>query len=199
MPAMIVLGDKTDHGGEVIEASGVTDTHGKRIARVGDKVHCPKKGHGTAVITTGDNTMIVDGKAVAYHGCKTSCGATLISSQAVTKVSFGSSADSGPASSPTARTNPLRQAVAGDVAQTEKPRFDLHFFLKDDMTSAPLVGMPYKITLDTGEEFFGLTDASGLTQTVGSDSQRIAYLEAPYYGDIGSSSDTHHEHDSCGC
>ena len=34
----IVLGDATSHGGKVIEASGMTDTHGKRIARVGDKV-----------------------------------------------------------------------------------------------------------------------------------------------------------------
>lgn len=79
----IVLGDKTDHGGEVIEASGVSDTHGKRLARVGDKVTCPKKGHGTGTIVTGDNTMIIDGKAAARHGDQTSCGAKLISSQSV--------------------------------------------------------------------------------------------------------------------
>ena len=79
----IVMGDKTDHGGEVIEASGVTDTHGKRIARVGDKVSCPKKGHNPAEIVSGDLTMIIDGKAAARHGDKTSCGATLISSQMV--------------------------------------------------------------------------------------------------------------------
>lgn len=202
MPAMIVLGDKTDHGGEVIESSGVTDTHGKRIARVGDKVYCPKKGHGTTEIVTGDNTMIIDGKAVAHHGCKTSCGATLISSQSLTTVEFGgggSGAGIGPTSSPAALSNSLRQAVAGDDAQPEKLLFDIHFLLKDDKTGAPLVGMPYKITLDTGDEFFGQTDASGLTQKVGADAQRIAYLEAPHYGDSSSSSDTHHEHDSCGC
>lgn len=79
----IVLGDKTDHGGEVIEASGVSDTHGKRLARVGDKVTCPKKGHGTTVIVTGDPTMIVDGKPAARHGDKTACGATLIAAQSV--------------------------------------------------------------------------------------------------------------------
>jgi uncharacterized Zn-binding protein involved in type VI secretion len=79
----IVLGDKTDHGGEVIEASGVTDTHGKRLARVGDKVTCPKKGHGTTEIVSGDLTMIIDGKAAARHGDKTACGATLLSSQTV--------------------------------------------------------------------------------------------------------------------
>ena len=80
----IVLGDKTDHGGEVIEASGVSGTHGKGIARVGDKVTCPKRGHGTTVITTGDPTMIIDGKAAARHGDKTACGAVLISTQSVT-------------------------------------------------------------------------------------------------------------------
>lgn len=80
----IVLGDKTDHGGEVIEASGVTDTHGKRLARVGDKVSCPKRGHGgTTEIVSGDPTMVIDGKAAARHGDKTACGATLISSQSV--------------------------------------------------------------------------------------------------------------------
>ncbi|HZE90177.1 MAG TPA: PAAR domain-containing protein [Rhizobacter sp.] len=79
----IVLGDKTDHGGEVIEASGVTDSHGKGLARVGDKVSCPKRGHGTTAIASGDPTMVIDGKAAARHGDKTECGATLISSQAV--------------------------------------------------------------------------------------------------------------------
>ena len=80
----IVLGDKTDHGGEVIEASGVTDTHGKRMARVGDKVTCPKKGHSTTVIVSGEPTMLIDGQPAARHGDKTACGATLIATQSVT-------------------------------------------------------------------------------------------------------------------
>lgn len=42
----IVVGDRTDHGGVVVGSSQTTDTHGKRIARVGDQVTCPKKGHG---------------------------------------------------------------------------------------------------------------------------------------------------------
>ena len=79
----IVIGDPTDHGGVVVGASGTTDTHGKRIARVGDQVTCPKKGHGTTVIVSGDPTMIIDGKPAARHGDKCSCGATLIAAQAV--------------------------------------------------------------------------------------------------------------------
>jgi uncharacterized Zn-binding protein involved in type VI secretion len=74
----IVLGDQTDHGGVVIEASVMTDTHGKGIARVGDQVTCPKRNHGTTVIVSGDPTMIIDGKPAARHGDKCACGATLI-------------------------------------------------------------------------------------------------------------------------
>jgi len=202
VPATIVLGDKTDHGGEVIEASGVTDTHGKRIARVGDKVHCPKKGHGSTVIIEGDMTFVIDGKGVAYHGCKTSCGAVLISSQAVTTVSFGGGGGGGSASA--AKATQARQTIqsgAQAIAATAlvPVAYDLRFLVNDDKTSQPLAGIPYKITLDTGEEFTGVTDASGHTQTVGSDSQRIAYLEAPYYGNVSSSPDTHHEHSACSC
>jgi uncharacterized Zn-binding protein involved in type VI secretion len=78
---VIRIGDKTSHGGTVLEASALTDSGGKGVARVGDKVSCPIKNHGTCPIVSGDPTMIVDGKAVARHGDKTSCGAVLIASQ----------------------------------------------------------------------------------------------------------------------
>jgi uncharacterized Zn-binding protein involved in type VI secretion len=81
----IVIGDKTDHGGTVLEGAANTDTGGKRIARVGDKVSCPRKGHGgTTTIVTGDPTCIIDGQPAARHGDKTACGATLIASQSTT-------------------------------------------------------------------------------------------------------------------
>lgn len=75
---LIRLGDKTSHHGTVVEASQFSDSAGKGIARVGDKVDCPR--HSNVTIATGDPTMIVDGRAVARHGDKTSCGATLIAS-----------------------------------------------------------------------------------------------------------------------
>jgi uncharacterized Zn-binding protein involved in type VI secretion len=79
----IVLGDKTDHGGVVIEAAPTSDAAGKGLARVGDKVTCPQRGHGgMTVIVSGDPTMIIGGRAVARHGDKTACGATLIAGQA---------------------------------------------------------------------------------------------------------------------
>lgn len=78
----IVIGDKTSHGGVVIEGAPTTDTGGLRIARVGDKVSC-RRHSGTIVITSGDPTCIIEGQPAARHGDKTSCGATLIASQVV--------------------------------------------------------------------------------------------------------------------
>lgn len=81
---LIVIGDITSHGGTVIEGAPTTDTHGKRIARIGDKVTCPLKGHGITVIVTGDPTLIVEGSPAARHGDMTACGATLIATQVPT-------------------------------------------------------------------------------------------------------------------
>lgn len=80
----IVIGDKTSHGGVVVGSSTVSDVAGKQIARMGDKVSCPKCGSNT--IATGDSTIIVDGQPVARHGDTTACGATLISSQQTTGI-----------------------------------------------------------------------------------------------------------------
>ena len=78
----ITMGDRTDHGGTVVSADYTTDIHGKYLARVGDLVTCPRKGcRGTFAIVSGGDDMIVMGQAVARHGDKTACGATLISSQ----------------------------------------------------------------------------------------------------------------------
>lgn len=158
MPAMIVLGDKTDHGGEVIEASGVTDTHGKRIARVGDKVTCPKKGHGTNAIVTGDLTMVIDGKAVAYHGCKTACGATLISSQMVTTVEFGGGSGSAAVA---ANTGPGAAAAEEPVQE-----FDEQIRAVDEATGQPLADLAYFVQTASGRKFSGRTNAEGLCERI---------------------------------
>jgi uncharacterized Zn-binding protein involved in type VI secretion len=81
----IVIGDKTDHGGVVIQGSPATDAAGKFISRVGDKVTCPIPGHGgVTMIAIGDPTCIIDGAAAARHGDKTACGATLLAGQVPT-------------------------------------------------------------------------------------------------------------------
>jgi uncharacterized Zn-binding protein involved in type VI secretion len=83
MPGPLIrLGDKTSHGGTVLEASEHSDSGGIGIARVGDKASCPI--HGNSTIVSGDTTFIVDGKPAARHGDKIGCGAVLIAGQQVT-------------------------------------------------------------------------------------------------------------------
>ncbi|MGZ8293760.1 MAG: PAAR domain-containing protein [Telluria sp.] len=81
---LIRLGDKTSHGGVVIEASSHSDSGGIPIARMGDKTSCPIPGHGVTPIASGDSTMNVDGRPVARHGDMTACGAVLIAGQQAT-------------------------------------------------------------------------------------------------------------------
>lgn len=172
MPAIVVFGDRTDHGGEVIEASGVTDTHNRRIARIGDKVQCPKKGHGATVIIEGDLTFMIDGKGAAYHGCKTSCGATLISSQAVTTVDFsGGGGQAAASSSVQTFVTASRAASSAEAAspdsvaspQQKKAIFDEQFELVDS-DGHMLVEVPYTVRLASGKVEHGETDASGRTK-----------------------------------
>lgn len=169
MPATIVLGDKTDHGGEVIEASGVTDTHGKRIARVGDKVQCPKKGHGATVIIEGDMTFVIDGKGVAYHGCKTSCGAVLISSQAVTTVNLGGGGSGAGAAT----------AAASSVAATATESA-LQLFYDEQAQLPSAVGLPWFIKARDGRALSGTVGDDGLLPRL--DSMREDEYEV-YWGD----------------
>ncbi|BEV17677.1 PAAR domain-containing protein [Herbaspirillum sp. DW155] len=83
MPLPIIrLGDATSHGGNVISASPTHTLHGIGIARVGDLVSCPQKGHGTNPIIEGAPTYLIGGRMVALQGHRSACGCTLISSLA---------------------------------------------------------------------------------------------------------------------
>lgn len=158
----IVIGDQTDHGGVVVGSSSTTDTHGKRIARVGDQVTCPKKGHGTTVIVSGDSTMIIDGMPAARHGDKCACGATLISSQFVSTTldgGAGSSQASGAAQAENAAY--LGAEAPGLVALSH----DQFFVLTDELTGEPLTQWKYRLTCE-GRTLEGTTDEMGQTKKI---------------------------------
>ena len=79
MKNVVRIDDPTSHGGKV---QSVRATHftvdGKAVACIGDMCSCPLPGHGVCTIVEGSDTHTIDGVPVAYHGHKTSCGATLI-------------------------------------------------------------------------------------------------------------------------
>lgn len=77
---LVLLGDKTTHGGQVISASSNITVDGKKIALVGDLVSCPVLGHGTNPIVEGTSHRTFKGRAIVVDGCKCQCGCSVISS-----------------------------------------------------------------------------------------------------------------------
>lgn len=197
----IVIGDQTDHGGVVVGSTMTTDTHGKRLARVGDQVTCPKRGHGTTVIVTGDPTMIVDGAPVARHGDKCACGATLISSQFVSTV--GGSGGGGSAASASSGSPENRAPKASGLISSllpENHEFDIHFVVRDEVTGHPLPKVAYKITLEDGHSITGVTDEHGLTEKISSNTQQKATLEVHHHGDDSDGgANAQGRYDACCC
>ncbi|HWX03736.1 PAAR domain-containing protein [Collimonas sp.] len=80
MRGVIRLGDSTSHGGKVVTGQEKSIVMERAVACVGDRCTCPMPGHHDCVIVEGDPAVQIDGKAVAFDGHKTSCGAALISS-----------------------------------------------------------------------------------------------------------------------
>ena len=90
MPLKIItVGDKTDHGGEVITGSPTHSIRGKAVARLGDQVRCPQaylggKPHGVNKIVSAHPTVTAGGIPVAVAGSRTECGCSLIGSVSAT-------------------------------------------------------------------------------------------------------------------
>jgi uncharacterized Zn-binding protein involved in type VI secretion len=76
---VIRMGDKTDHGGEVITASSGTTVMGKAAVLAADTTYCPSCKGKFAVKPDGKGASH-EGRAYAYHGDVTECGAHLIAS-----------------------------------------------------------------------------------------------------------------------
>jgi uncharacterized Zn-binding protein involved in type VI secretion len=155
---VIVVGDKTSHGGVVISGAPTTDVDGKPVARIGDKVTCPCRGHGGVnVIVSGDPTCIVDGQPIARHGDKTACGATLLSSQVRTSVDTGGGGSgSSNASIATGGSSETRLA-----ATTAVFAYDEQVRLAIVGNRATLVGLPWFIKTSDGRSFKGRLGPDG--------------------------------------
>ncbi|WP_127956782.1 PAAR domain-containing protein [Serratia microhaemolytica] len=74
---VIVKGDITSHGGEVLEGCDDIQVEGIPVALIGHRVSCPRC-EGTFLIEAGGATLQVNGRPVALEGMHTSCGAQLL-------------------------------------------------------------------------------------------------------------------------
>ena len=192
---LIVIGDRTSHGGVVIGSSTTTDSHGRGLARVGDQVACPKRGHGTSTIVSGDPTMLVDGAPVARHGDLCSCGAVLIASQSFSVMDEDSGSDHAKGGSTDTRSVGLFSALVPEAFE-----FDIHFVVRDESSGQPLAGVSYLITLEDGTAITGVTDQDGLTDRIGANMCQRATLEVHHHGHEGDgATDARIGHYTCSC
>lgn len=161
----IVLGDATNHGGKVILGSPYSDVDGKPIARVGDKVTCPQKGHGgVTTIVSGDPNCLIDGQPAARHGDKTACGATLIASQSLA-TSGGAGLGSGAGGSWAAAH---AAASSSGLAAAAFNTFDDKFQWVDHDSQQPIANHLYAIEREDGQMEHGVTDGNGFTHLLSS-------------------------------
>jgi uncharacterized Zn-binding protein involved in type VI secretion len=183
--AIIVLGDKTSHNGTVISASSFSGTNGKGWARIGDQVSCPRCS-GIFPISEGNAGHVDDGKPVAYHGCKTACGATLIAgSQLFTTTEPSGGAGVGAVSNQAASAlAPHFGGIGSGLAATyeEQPidetrrRFRGRFQVVELQSGEPVAGRAARLRSTGGQYLTGSTDAEGFTQWVERDaSEALAF------------------------
>jgi uncharacterized Zn-binding protein involved in type VI secretion len=171
---LIVLGDKTSHGGTVIACSAFSNTHGKGWARVGDMVSCPRCG-GVFPIIQGDPSLIDDGRAVAYHGCKVACGATLIAGQQFTVTTPSGGSARLPTSEQPEHVVPdgfgaihttMAAGYQNESLDQAKQRFRGRFQVLDLASGEPIVGQAIRVRSTGGQDLVDSTDAEGFTPWV---------------------------------
>jgi uncharacterized Zn-binding protein involved in type VI secretion len=132
---IILVGDKTTHGGEVITGAETATWHDIPIACIGDKVTCPRCG-GEQTIVQGAETATWMGRNIATHGDKVSCGATLISR-------FDES---------------LTIYEQDSATSSSTQNYDERFQIVDEDTGEPFANSPYYVETKSGAIYFGETD-----------------------------------------
>ncbi|WP_420106781.1 PAAR domain-containing protein [Herbaspirillum huttiense] len=154
----IVMGDRTSHGGVVMSGDPTWTVDGQPIARIGDKVSCPRCKRVATISSSRFPTIMDNGQPVVYDQDVTDCGAILYSRHN-NHAGWGSPDDDRITNPPPEQHVP-RQA----------PRFQEHFVLRNNATGEPLAGVSYLIKTGDGRTVEGETDAQGRTDVVWTDS-----------------------------
>lgn len=174
LKAIIRQGDRTSHGGTVVEGSHADICMGKPIAFIGHKTTCPKC-KGSYPIVEGTGTTSFYGKGVALEGMKTACGATLIASQFTDTVEYGGGGASGANGSSTGTQNSADvSATFVAAAATRTNSILAEYDEQSHLHSKVIEGVPYVILTADGRTFAGRAGCDGMLP-------RIDTLEAGEY------------------
>ena len=141
---IIRMGDRTSHGGTVLEGSPSDICMGKPIAFIGHQTQCPKC-RGTFPIVEGVLTTTFYGKGVAVAEMRTACGAILIASQFTDIVEWSGSAGT------SARPSPNRDRTAPTQSASEST---------DRQSPTSGSERPSNDAIET-EQYYSLTDGQG--------------------------------------
>ncbi|MDR3300197.1 MAG: PAAR domain-containing protein [Candidatus Accumulibacter sp.] len=153
----IVVGDRTSHGGEVMTGSPTRTIDGIPLARIGDKVWCPKCDRTTTIISSRFPTVTDRGIPAAYDQDVTDCGAVL-HSRHNNHAGWGERDTTQAAQSCGKGFSVLRADLAGETATL----CGEHFILVDRTTGEPVSGFAYALKADEGE-YKGIVSADGAT------------------------------------
>ena len=155
----IVLGDRTSHGGKVIECTSNRSIDGLKVARVGDLVWCPRCNRPTKIVTSRFPQVKDNGVPCAYDMDMTDCGA-LLYSRHNDHAGYGSKA--APASS-------AHSTMAAPHDRSNPASVQEHFVLRARDTGQPLTGVRYTLLTVAGRVIAGETDEHGRTGVVWTD------------------------------
>lgn len=161
----IVIGDRTSHGGIVLSGDLTFTIDGQAVARVGDKVFCPRCNVMTTIATSRFPSIFDLGQTMAYDQDSTSCGALLYSRHN----NHAGWDDGGEESEAASSSTFASQAVTAGEVQNAPLRFQEHFIFHNE--AGELMGkVPYVITTGEGRVYEGETDSAGRTDVVWTES-----------------------------
>jgi uncharacterized Zn-binding protein involved in type VI secretion len=191
-------GDVTTAGGVVTATGTHMPIYGRAVALEGDSVQCP------SCKSTGHIQCVPPMRPVTGHAnkqcsvegdlciCQCTSPPRLIASQRQASMGFSASEIASTSGAAT------WLAHAGASLAGFGYTFDRVVVLKN-RSGGPLKNLPYKITLETGQVFEGVTDGAGQTEKVSSTQAHTAKIEAPYYGNTNHTAHAPHGSDACGC
>lgn len=174
----IVKGDRTSHGGQVVECTSHRWIDGLLVARVGDLVWCPRCNRMTKIVTSRFPQITDNGVPSAFDLDTTDCGAVLYSRHN-NHAGYGS--NDSPASGPaTARAPAPAPRSTEEAASVQE-----HFVLREDGSGKELAGVKYTLRTADGRVIEGETDEHGRTDVVWTDSPESMQLVLGMTNDTG--------------